>query len=148
MAAPHIVDPAGLVGEALGEASPDLMRQLLQTVINALLSADADAVVGAEWGKPSPSRTAQRDGSRHRGLDTRVGTIDVAIPKRRTGGYFRRVVAGAAQASGVGADQCRGRLLPRRGVHPADGQTGQDVGRRLAVEVLGLPDGRRARHDR
>ena len=47
MTAPHIVDPARLLGEALAEASPDLMRQLLQTMINALLSADADAVVGA-----------------------------------------------------------------------------------------------------
>ncbi|MGV9768113.1 IS256 family transposase, partial [Microbacterium sp. NPDC003461] len=44
MTAPHIVDRAGLLGEALAEASPDLMRQLLQTMINALLSADADAV--------------------------------------------------------------------------------------------------------
>ena len=49
MAASHIVDPAGLLSEALSEASPDLMRSLLQTMINALLSADADAVVGAEW---------------------------------------------------------------------------------------------------
>ncbi len=88
MTAPHIVDPAGLLGEALAEASPDLMRNLLQTVINALLSADADAVVGAEWGQRSPDRTAQRNGYRHRDLDTRVGTIDVAIPKLRTGTYF------------------------------------------------------------
>jgi transposase-like protein len=88
MTAPHIVDPAGLLGEALAEASPDLMRGLLQTVINALLSADADAVVGAEYGRPSPERTAQRNGYRHRDLDTRVGTIDVAVPKLRTGSYF------------------------------------------------------------
>ncbi|WP_196763773.1 transposase, partial [Mycobacterium avium] len=88
MTAPHIVDPAGLLGEALAEASPDLMRSLLQTVINALLSADADAVVGAEWGQPTPGRRAQRNGYRHRGLDTRVGTIDVAVPKLRKGTYF------------------------------------------------------------
>lgn len=88
MTAPHIVDPAGLLGEALSEASPDLMRSLLQTVINALLSADADAVVGAEWGQPTPGRRAQRNGYRHRGLDTRVGTIDVAVPKLRKGTYF------------------------------------------------------------
>jgi putative transposase len=88
MTAPHIVDPAGLLGEALSEASPDLMRSLLQTVINALLSADADAVVGAEWGQRSASRTAQRNGYRHRDLDTRAGTIDVAIPKLRSGTYF------------------------------------------------------------
>ncbi|PKW27976.1 IS256 family transposase [Phycicoccus duodecadis] len=88
MTAPHIVDPAGLLGEALAEASPDLMRSLLQSIINALLSADADAVVGAEWGRPSPERVAQRNGYRHRELDTRVGTIDVAVPKLRTGSYF------------------------------------------------------------
>jgi putative transposase len=88
MTAPHIVGPAGLLGEALAEASPDLMRSLLQSIINALLSADADAVVGAEWGRPTPGRTAQRNGYRHRDLDTRVGTIDVAIPKLRSGTYF------------------------------------------------------------
>jgi len=88
MTAPHIVDPAGLLSEALSEASPDLMRHLLQTMINALLSADADAVVGAEWGKPSPDRVTHRNGYRHRDLDTRAGTIDVAIPKLRSGTYF------------------------------------------------------------
>ena len=88
MTAAHIVDPARLLGEALAEASPDLMRSLLQTMINALLSADADAVVGAEYGRPSPGRAAQRNGYRHRDLDTRVGTIDVAIPKLRKGTYF------------------------------------------------------------
>ena len=56
MTAPHIIDPAGLLSEALAEASPDLMCDLLQTMINALLLAGADAVVGAEWGKPSPDR--------------------------------------------------------------------------------------------
>lgn len=88
MTALHIVDPASVLAEALTDASPDLMRSLLQSTINALLSADADAVVGAEWGKPSPDRVAQRNGYRHRDLDTRVGTIDVAIPKLRAGTYF------------------------------------------------------------
>ena len=88
MTAAHILNPAGLLGEALSEASPDMMRHLLQTMINTLLSADADAVVGAEWGKPTPTRSAQRNGYRHRDLDTRVGTVDVAIPKLRSGTYF------------------------------------------------------------
>ncbi|MGY4844688.1 IS256 family transposase [Kocuria sp. MNB10] len=88
MTAPHIVHPAGVLSEALSDASPDLMRNLLQTMINVLLSADADAVVGAEWGTSSPDRIAQRNGYRHRDLDTRVGTIDVAVPKLRQGTYF------------------------------------------------------------
>ena len=88
MTAPHIVDPAHVLGNLLTQASPDMMRTLLQTLINALLSADADQVCGAEWGQPSADRLAQRNGYRHRPLDTRVGTIDVAVPKLRTGSYF------------------------------------------------------------
>ncbi len=88
MTAPHIVNPAVLLEQALSDASPDLMRTLLGTVLNALLSADADAVCGAEYGRPSPDRANSRNGYRHRELDTRVGTIDVAIPKLRQGSYF------------------------------------------------------------
>ena len=88
MTAPHMIDPARVLGQALSDASPDLMRHLLGTVINSLLSADADAVCGAEYGQVSPDRVNSRNGYRHRDLDTRVGTIDVAIPKLRSGSYF------------------------------------------------------------
>ena len=88
MTAPHIIDPAGLLGEALSQASPDLMRSLLQHVIHALLSADADAACGAQWGQQDPQRHTRRNGYRYRPLDTRVGTIDVAIRKLRSGTYF------------------------------------------------------------
>jgi putative transposase len=88
MTAPHIIDPGRLLGQALSDASPDLMRSLLSTVINALLSADADAVCGAEYGVASPERVNSRNGYRHRDLDTRAGTIDVAIPRLRQGSYF------------------------------------------------------------
>jgi len=88
MTAPHMVTPARLLGQALSDASPDLMRELLATTINALLSAEADAVCGAEYGAASPERVNSRNGYRHRDLDTRVGTIDVAVPKLRSGTYF------------------------------------------------------------
>lgn len=88
MTTPSIVDPATLLNQALGEASPDLMRSLLQTMINALLSADADAVCGAEYGHRSPERVNSRNGYRSRPLDTRVGTLDVKVPKLRQGTYF------------------------------------------------------------
>jgi putative transposase len=88
MTAPHMIDPARMLGQALSDASPDLMRTLLGTVINSLLSADADAVCGAEYGVVSPDRVNSRNGYRHRELDTRVGTLDVSIPKLRSGSYF------------------------------------------------------------
>src|SRR5580698_2642380 len=88
MTAPHIIDPGALLGQALSDASPDLMRHLLGTVINSLLSADADAVCGAGYGVASPERVSSRNGCRHREPGTRVGTIDVAVPRLRTGSYF------------------------------------------------------------
>jgi len=88
MTAPTSIDPARFLHEQLDQASPDLMRNLLSTFIDALLSTEADAVCGAGWGQSSPERVNRRNGYRHRDLDTRVGTIDVAVPKLRTGSYF------------------------------------------------------------
>lgn len=101
MTAPHIADPASLLGEALPEASPGLMRHLLQTMLNALLSADADAVMVAEWGQPSPTRTTHRNGYRHRDLDTRVGSLDMGVPKLHSGTDFPRLAHGTTQTSRV-----------------------------------------------
>jgi putative transposase len=107
MTAPHMIDPGRMLGQALQDASPDLMRHLLTTMVNALLSAEADAVCGAEYGMASPDRVNSRNGYRHRELDTRTGTIDVAIPKLRQGSYFpewlleRRKRAEAAMISVV-----------------------------------------------
>jgi putative transposase len=48
------IDPARLLEEQLAQASPDLLRELLGTFINTLLSAEADAVCGAEYGTSTP----------------------------------------------------------------------------------------------
>src|SRR3954452_4257645 len=82
------IDPARLLEEQLAQASPDLLRELLGTFIQTLLSAEADAVCGAEYGTVSPERMNRRNGYRHRDFDTRAGTLDVAIPKLRQGSYF------------------------------------------------------------
>jgi putative transposase len=87
MANPSI-DPARLLHDRLAAASPDLLRSLLTTFIDTLMSAEADALCGAEYGASSPDRVNTRNGYRHRGFDTRAGTLDVAIPKLRQGSYF------------------------------------------------------------
>jgi transposase-like protein len=88
MAAKSSIDPAQFLHDQLAAASPDLLRSLLGAFIDALMSAEADAVCGAPYGQPSPERTNQRNGYRHRDFDTRTGTIEVAIPKLRSGSYF------------------------------------------------------------
>lgn len=85
MTAVPSIDPAQFLNEQLAQASPDLMRDLLTTFVNALLGAQADAVCGAGYGERSSERVNSRNGYRHRDLDTRVGTLDVAVPKLRQG---------------------------------------------------------------
>ena len=88
MTAGPSIDPARFLTEQLEQASPDLMRDLLTTFVNALLSAQADAVCGAGYGERTAERVNSRNGYRHRDLDTRVGTLDVAVPKLRTGSLY------------------------------------------------------------
>ncbi|MFD0808313.1 IS256 family transposase, partial [Nocardioides caeni] len=88
MTAVPSIDPARFLNEQLSQASPDLMRDLLTTFVNALLGAQADAVCGAGYGERSEERVNSRNGYRHRELDTRMGTLDVAVPKLRTGSLY------------------------------------------------------------
>ncbi len=85
---PSSIDPARFLHEHLQSASPDLLRNLLTTFINTLMSAETDALCGAEYGTSSPERVNTRNGYRHRDFDTRAGTLQVAIPKLRSGSYF------------------------------------------------------------
>ena len=82
------INPAQFLSEQLQSASPDLLRSMLSTFIETLMSGEADALCGAPYGMPSPDRVNSRNGYRHRDFDTRAGTLDVAIPKLRSGTYF------------------------------------------------------------
>jgi hypothetical protein len=64
------IDPARLLEEQLAQASPDLLRELLQAFVNTLMSAEADAVCGAAYGQSSPERVNRRNGYRAREFDT------------------------------------------------------------------------------
>lgn len=87
-AGPHNIDPQEFLHEHLAQASPDLLRELMQMFVNALLSGQADTVCGADYGTRTDDRVNRRNGYRHRDLDTRVGTLDVAVPKLREGTFF------------------------------------------------------------
>lgn len=72
----------------LEQADPDLLREMVRSFAETLMSADADEVCGAPYGAVSPDRVNRRNGYRTRRWDTRVGTIDLRIPKLREGSYF------------------------------------------------------------
>ena len=58
---------------------------MVRTFAEALMSADADAVCGAAYGHVCDERVNRRNGYGDRAWDTRVGTIDLAVPKLRPG---------------------------------------------------------------
>ncbi len=61
---------------------------MVKEFAEALMSVDADAVCGADYGERSPERVNRRNGYRERDWDTRVGSIELAVPKLREGSYF------------------------------------------------------------
>jgi transposase-like protein len=88
MTARDSVDVSGLLREQLESASPDLLRTMIKSFADALMSAEADTLCGAPYGQRSDKRVNSRNGYREREWDTRAGTVELAIPKLRSGSYF------------------------------------------------------------
>ncbi len=84
----YTMDVAGWLRKELEDAHPDLLRAMVKEFAEALMSADADAFCGAGYGERSPERVNRRNGYRERDWDTRVGSIELAVPKLRAGSYF------------------------------------------------------------
>src|SRR3989442_7660873 len=82
------MDVSSWLRKQLEETSPDLLRAMVKEFAEALMSADADAVCGAGYGERTPERINGRNGYRERDWDTRVGAIELAVPKLRAGSYF------------------------------------------------------------
>ena len=85
MSAPSSIDLSRWLSGQLSQASSDLLRAMLSSFVQALMGAEADAVCGAEYGMRSSERTNTRNGYRSRKWDTRAATIELAIPKLRSG---------------------------------------------------------------
>ena len=77
----------------------DLLREMVRSFAQGLMSAEADVVCGASWGQQSPYPVNRRNGYRTRRWDTRVGSIELRIPKLRRGSYFPEWLLGARTRS-------------------------------------------------
>jgi putative transposase len=87
MAKPRM-DLSAFVGKLLEEHDGDVLREGVRVLAQALMDSEVTALVGAERHERSEDRTAYRNGTRVRTWDTRVGTVELAIPKVRPGSYF------------------------------------------------------------
>lgn len=74
--------------EEAEDAGTDFLKEAVRSFVHDLMDKEVTALIGAERYERSEDRTNQRNGVRHRPWDTRVGTLDLAIPRLRTGSYF------------------------------------------------------------
>ncbi len=66
----------------------DLLREMVREFAERLMAAEVDVLCGAGYGEVTAERVNSRNGYRQRRWDTRVGTIDLPVPKLRQGSYF------------------------------------------------------------
>ncbi len=140
MTVPTMIDASAFADKYLTgpDGDHDLARVMLEAFAEALMSAQASAMCDAGYGERTEERTNSRNGYRHRDWDTRVGTIDLAIPKWRASFPTGRWAAGGA---GVGVG---GRPGVPRGCATRS-MTGAGDGHRGDLEVAGVAHGRGAR---
>jgi putative transposase len=79
---------AQLADKLLRDEHADVLLESVAWMARELMEADVSARIGAELGERTPERTTHRNGYRPRQWDTRVGSIELAIPKLRAGSYY------------------------------------------------------------
>jgi putative transposase len=89
MAEGHRMTAADLVDKLLASEHADVLRDSVAWLVAELMEAEVGGLTGAGLGERAPDRRqAQRNGYRPRRWDTRVGELELAIPKLRQGSYF------------------------------------------------------------
>src|SRR3954449_600234 len=77
------------VEQIMRSEHPDVLRESVALVVREIMEAEVADQIGAELGERAPElRSTQRNGYRGRRWDTRVGELELAIPKLRSGSYF------------------------------------------------------------
>jgi putative transposase len=66
----------------------DFLRSVAEAVLQMIMEADVEGVIGAGRHERAEHRTTWRNGYRERALDTRLGTLNLKVPKLRQGTYF------------------------------------------------------------
>ena len=77
------MDPLSWLRKQLETADVDLLREMVRSFAETLMSAEADALCGAAYGERSEERVNRRNGYRDRDFDTRAGTVELRVPKLR-----------------------------------------------------------------
>jgi len=85
---PNSIDASSWLRKHLEDADPDLLRSMVQSFAEALMAAEAQGLCNAGYREVTPERVNSLNGHRTRMFDTRVGSIELAIPKLRHDSYY------------------------------------------------------------
>lgn len=85
------LDRSALLG-ILAQQSDDVLADLMSRIAQAAIDAQFDEFIGAEQYERSAERKDRRNGSRDRTVDTRMGSIDLRIPRSREGNFVPPLV--------------------------------------------------------
>jgi putative transposase len=77
-----------LLRKAMIEQDADFLKVGVRMLSQTLMEMEVEEHVGAGRHERSSGRTGQRNGYRQRSWDTRVGTVELRVPRVRDGGYF------------------------------------------------------------
>ena len=66
----------------------DFLRSVAEAVLQLIMEADVEGLIGAGKHERNAERATWRNGYRERALDTRLGTLNLKVPKLRQGSYF------------------------------------------------------------
>lgn len=96
----------------------DFPREALQVLVEGIMDVEVSTQIGAGRGERNPKRVTQRNGYRSRDWDTRVGTMELRIPKIRRAAISQPAGTTTAQREGlavVGPASLRGRRVHQAG---------------------------------
>ena len=115
----------------------DFLREALRVLVDGIMDAEVSAQIGAEHSERSPERVTYRNGYRNRTWDTRVGTMELHIPKLREGSYFPSLLEPRRRSEKAPAGRHPAGLCRRR-LHPAGGRPDQGPGLRRHLQQPGV----------
>ncbi len=88
MTATHDIHPTLAKLKELATDLPAAMRRSVEKMIEQAMESEVSEQIGAQHQQRAPDRTAHRNGYRQRKLETQLGSLDIRIPRLRSGSYY------------------------------------------------------------
>src|SRR6266508_931655 len=138
------MDVTSFVGKLLEQDDVDALREGVKVLAQAVMETEVSGQIGAAPYERSTERIAYRNGYRTRRWDTRVGTIELKIPKVTAGAYFPSLLE--PRRRGEGAACGGGRGLREGGLDAQSRRSRPGSRDRWHLPLGGVPDLQGARY--